>query len=1058
MTSAMTADTIVCGVRADPIERYAATELQRYLWLRTGRHLPVVTETDSREQGAFIVGSPAGSDRVAQAVDAGELTVDAGLGTQGYVLHTVRPGRMYISANTPVGCLYGVYSLLQDHFGVSFSLTGDILPDRRARWQVPSLNERHVPQVDARGFLPWTNFPQSATSYSWEDWRAVIDRMARMRLNVLVVHNYNGELGHNEMFHNLTWNGITSRVWFATARSGHKWAGPGWDIAQYRFGADRLFGDCDWGSEAALHTASLTNEQVFDKGVSLFQRVIEHAHARGVRVALGLDIDLIMPEYGVPADHPEIIEARAMQVVRDYPTLDYLLCFQSEMIGHGPEGLQRWRRVFNGFYRIIKARAPGIQIGVSGWGLNPEVVASLPEDVLSAPIAPYSAAAQPGSLFGNRAYWAFPWLERDFDSSVYYYPYKLPLDDTVRTWRERSSNTTGFLCLTWRLADAVDPRFMYMSRAPWYPSDRYRSARDVYREYVRDWYGVALEPLAELMDGNEPVASLFSECQGTPPFHVSAMGDTAGFLLNIARLRLLPDGPTWETSRHEKAHEVQNAASSEGGECVGFIRHGSWIQLQPALLSAHQNQFEVRVASDTRGGLISVHLDTPDGPKIGECQVPNTGGWQTWTSITAPLAGVDGKHTLVLVFRAPATPVETERQRAAEALKRIDIALRRSPGPLSRQRLMGLRHRLAAAQTHITLNESFNDTPWDQMPSAASEWVQHFVLRVNDISSLGNVVSMQNRYIQLNVMGRDTLLRQTLTVQPPDAREAVGMRDGALLRWMNREPDAAGVLVYRNGRQITTNPLPPDTTEYHDRFHGSAVYRLRCVSASGALSEPSWAVRCQAGSADRTPPHIVMVSQPETAPEGRPVELTLRLLDNRDPSHLTGWVEWRSPDGAVGRAPVIHRVRAVFNAVIPAHAVQAGALLYRAVVSDGANRAVWPSAGWYGLTVEQAPALVRLPTPRVTVAEDGTLRWDAVPGAVGYRLYRSNQPDGEPGPQRHLTRLPASVTAFRDMAADLGGQPRVGRWYYRLSTLGPDDSEGVACEPVAVEVEASDER
>ena len=165
---------------------------------------------------------------------------------------------LVIAGSDAIGCLYGVYGLLEDYYGLGFYLGGDILPVRSAL-RIPSVDQRKRPAVAIRGFLPWTNFPQSATVYSWQDWRFIIDQMAKMRMNFLHIHNYN-ETGlkpqvidvprHNEMFHNFTCRGITSRVWMATVRTGHFWGMPRWDLSRYRFGAGDLFDDYDFGADS----------------------------------------------------------------------------------------------------------------------------------------------------------------------------------------------------------------------------------------------------------------------------------------------------------------------------------------------------------------------------------------------------------------------------------------------------------------------------------------------------------------------------------------------------------------------------------------------------------------------------------------------------------------------------------------------------------------------------------------------------------------------------------------------------------------------------------------
>ncbi|MCX6225614.1 MAG: alpha-glucuronidase family glycosyl hydrolase, partial [Bacteroidia bacterium] len=421
---------IVISPKATDIEQYAALELQRYLYLVTGEKLDIRTGAAAIKPGSFILGQPATNPQIKK------LVADKP-GPQGYVLKKVG-GNIIIAGADPEGVLYGVYGLLEDHYGVGFYLGGDVLPETMLPLMPENLDETKTPAVAIRGFLPWTNFPQSATSYSWDDWKFIIDQMAKMRLNFLHIHNYNGEAGHNEMYHNFSVNGIIPRVWMATAKTGHGWACPGWDVNEYRFGASDLFGDYDFGADVTLHNETLTNEQVFRKGVSLLRKVIQYAHQRGVKIGLGLDVDLILPEYKSESDDPKVITAQVDEVAANYPDLDYLLCFQSENIASKTELWKKWRRIFDGFYTGMKAKSPKTRLAVAGWGINPVNTATLPADVICAPISAYSDGCETGAIYGDREYWGCPWLERDFNSSEYYYPYNMNLSNTIKAWQSRA--------------------------------------------------------------------------------------------------------------------------------------------------------------------------------------------------------------------------------------------------------------------------------------------------------------------------------------------------------------------------------------------------------------------------------------------------------------------------------------------------------------------------------------------------------------------------------------------------------------------------------------------
>jgi len=94
---------------------------------------------------------------------------------------------------------------------------------------------------------------------------------------------------------------------------------------------------------------------------------------------------------------------------------------------------------------------------------------------------------------------------------------------------------------------------------------------------------------------------------------------------------------------------VQTENCAEGGLDAGYISNGSWVEYNQMDLNG-ATTFQARVASDGCGGNIEIHLDSPNGTLIGTCAVPVTGGWQTWTTVTANVSGASGFHNVYLVF------------------------------------------------------------------------------------------------------------------------------------------------------------------------------------------------------------------------------------------------------------------------------------------------------------------------------------------------------------------------------------------------------------------------
>ena len=104
-----------------------------------------------------------------------------------------------------------------------------------------------------------------------------------------------------------------------------------------------------------------------------------------------------------------------------------------------------------------------------------------------------------------------------------------------------------------------------------------------------------------------------------------------------------------EASSYNSDSNVQTENCAEGGLDVGYIGNGSWVEYNQVNLNG-ATTFQARVASDGSGGNIEIHLDSPYGTLIGTCPVAVTGGWQSWTTVTANLNGAGGYHNVYLVF------------------------------------------------------------------------------------------------------------------------------------------------------------------------------------------------------------------------------------------------------------------------------------------------------------------------------------------------------------------------------------------------------------------------
>jgi arabinoxylan arabinofuranohydrolase len=91
--------------------------------------------------------------------------------------------------------------------------------------------------------------------------------------------------------------------------------------------------------------------------------------------------------------------------------------------------------------------------------------------------------------------------------------------------------------------------------------------------------------------------------------------------------------------------------SAEYREHLTLIHPGDWAAYKQIDFGNDVSTFTARAGSLSYGGTIELHLDHPDGPLVGACEVARTGGWQKWQDFTCPVQGANGVHPLYLVFQ-----------------------------------------------------------------------------------------------------------------------------------------------------------------------------------------------------------------------------------------------------------------------------------------------------------------------------------------------------------------------------------------------------------------------
>ena len=106
---------------------------------------------------------------------------------------------------------------------------------------------------------------------------------------------------------------------------------------------------------------------------------------------------------------------------------------------------------------------------------------------------------------------------------------------------------------------------------------------------------------------------------------------------------------------------VKTEQNDEVGVYVTDIHNGDYIKLQNvAFGNKVPRVFTARVASGLRGGQIEIRLDSIHGKLLGKVNVPGTGGWEKWQTITLDLdystiTDLNAPHRTISGLELPAT-------------------------------------------------------------------------------------------------------------------------------------------------------------------------------------------------------------------------------------------------------------------------------------------------------------------------------------------------------------------------------------------------------------------
>jgi hypothetical protein len=165
---------------ANGLERFAATELERYLQRLFGVSTHIVTSPTDSADGYFLLGA---SGRLpGQNVDAGLLPT---LSDQGFLLRKIefrKKPAMVILGGSPRAMMWGVYEFAE-RYGVHYLLGGDVYPEHSQPFHLTEIYQTFEPTFKMRWFKTMGDFAMGMEGWGMADYRPFLDQLAKLKFN-----------------------------------------------------------------------------------------------------------------------------------------------------------------------------------------------------------------------------------------------------------------------------------------------------------------------------------------------------------------------------------------------------------------------------------------------------------------------------------------------------------------------------------------------------------------------------------------------------------------------------------------------------------------------------------------------------------------------------------------------------------------------------------------------------------------------------------------------------------------------------------------------------------
>jgi len=541
---------IVLPKKASRLQKLAAQEVRRYVYLRSATVLPIVSKPD-------------GGDAIVFSTNALAFQ-ECDLPPQAFLLKTVVTNghsTLSIIGGDDLGILYGAYRFTEI-LGARFYLHGDVLPDEQVPFSVPDLDEPSKPLFALRGIQPFHDFPEGPDWWNADDYKALEAQLVRMRMNFIGLHTYPeghpnaeptvwiGQPGDFKKNGDVTFSYPSSYA--NTLRNGWGY-GRQAPTSEFSFGAADLFEVDAYGSDPMLGncpepiTPAGCND-VFNRTSHMLRDAFNFAHELQIKTCVGTETPIVIPKLVAGRIAPrapsfESLYCGIFQRAAKAYDIDYYWLWTPETWTFQevkPEQVTATTNDLAIAYSALKKAKLPFQLATCGWVLGPPSDRAmfgkiLPDDVPISCINRHVGNMPIDAGFKtitNHSKWAIPWLE---DDGALTSP-----ELWVSRMRRDAADALDYGCdglmgIHWRTR-VLSPNIGALQQSMWsqsWKNGTNRPCEDFYRDWAEHEFGPAV---------GEAASKIFTQIDGKLPRPTDWIKGPGG---------LKPDTRPWEIVQNE---------------------------------------------------------------------------------------------------------------------------------------------------------------------------------------------------------------------------------------------------------------------------------------------------------------------------------------------------------------------------------------------------------------------------------------------------------------------------------------------------------------------------